>query len=131
MDFTEYGRKNIDTIKESAMAFVKRCDQCWDKYDFLRDKKASAFDGDDWENLVELIEERFDDVKAIKKSFKNGYKAVLIISGDISKTYLQYTDAGVTLDEALDYVVKYGLDKKYPYHSGLFLASMPEMLEVM
>ena len=131
MDFTEYGRKNIDTLKVAALSFLKRCDENWNKYDFLRDKLPKAIDDDDWESVVNLIEERYDDVKAIKKSFKKGYKSVVILSGDVSKTYLQYKVGGITLDEVEDYIKRNNLDKKYPHHSGLFLASMPEQLEVM
>ena len=131
MSFTEYGRKNIVSLREAALAFVKRCDRDWDKYAFLRDKEAKAFDDDDWEALVNTIEERYDDVKEIKKSFKKGFKSVVIISNDIAKSYLQYKHDGMTLGEVLDYMKSSGLDKKYPYHSGLFVSSMPEFLEVM
>ena len=131
MDFTEYGRKNLGTLKVAALSFVKRCDRDWDKYDFLKDKNASAFDDDDWEALVITIEQRYDDVKTIKQSFRKGYKSVCIISNDVERQYIAYKVDGVTLDEVLNYIKRRGLDKTYPYHSGLFLASMPEFLEVM
>ena len=131
MDFTTYGRNNIDMLKTAALSFVKRCDRNWNKYDWLRNKEPKDFDDDDWEALVDTIEERYDDVKAISKSFKAGYKSVVVISNDFNKQYLQYKCDGMTLGEVLGYMKSSGLDIKYPYYSELFVASMPEMLEVM
>lgn len=110
---TELYSTKMGEIKTAALAFLKRCDDNWDKYDFLRDKAAKDIDDDDFESTVTVIEERYDLLSQLKKSFRNGYKYVAVLKNDLRIDYLQYKVDDVTMDEVKSYLVKNNLDKKY------------------
>lgn len=110
---TELYSMKMGEIKTAALTFLKRCDDNWDKYDFLRNKAAKDIDDDDFESIVTVIEERYGVMYQLKKSFKNGYKSVAVLKNDLHIDYLQYKVDDVTMDEVKSYLVRNNLDKKY------------------
>ena len=121
--YTDYGKKIMDVLKTNALSFLKRKDDNFNKYDWLRNKTAKDIDDDDFESVVNCIEERYYECKELKKSFKKGFKSVAILSNDYKKDFLQYRIDGVTYQQVKDYLVRNKLDKNYS-KIDLWLASM-------
>ena len=109
---TELFSMKTGEIKDAALRFLKRCDENYGVYDFLKKKKAKDVDDDDFECVVNLIEERFDDYKRVAKSFKDGFKAVAVLKNNIKTYYLSYHVIDVTEDEVNDYLTKNNLKYK-------------------
>lgn len=110
---TELYSTKMGEIKTAALAFLKRCDDNWDKYDFLRNKTAKDIDDDDFGSVVTVIEDHYYIVSQLIKSFRNGYKTVVVLKNDLHIDYLQYKVDDVTIDEVKSYLNKNNLDKKY------------------
>lgn len=112
----DYYREHKTEIDSQCLRFLKRVDKNYgpeSPYDWLRDKEINKIDDDDWETVVNNIEEYYDDVKAAAKSFRAGYKAVVSMKNDYQTSYLQYRVSDITLEEVRIYMKKEGLDKKY------------------
>lgn len=103
---TELYSTKMGEIKSAALDFLKRKDKNWDKYDFLRDKTYQDIDDDDFEGVVLLIEERFDDIKAVSKFFNEGFKSVGIAKNDLKTIYLRYRVEDISNEEVRDYLDK-------------------------
>lgn len=111
-----YYREHKTEIDLQCLRFLKRVDKSYGSdspYEWLRDKKIDKINDDDWEAVVNNIEEYYDDVKAAAKSFRAGYKAVVSMKSDYQTSYLAYHVSDITLEEVRVYMKKEGLDKKY------------------
>ena len=100
-------------IKKAALDFLKRCDKAYSVYDFLIRKDAKSIDDDDFEAVINAIEEQYDIVKNATKAFKDGYKSVGILINDYETEYLRYRVADITMDEVNNYLKNNNLDSKY------------------
>lgn len=100
-------------IKTKALELLKRADENFNKFDFLKNKTAKDIDDDDFLAIVNLIEERYDDYKQVDKALKSGFKCVAVLSNDFSKSYLRYRVSDVTVDEVNSYLIDNNLAKKY------------------
>ena len=109
-----YNEMSLD-IKRAALDFLKRCDKAYDTYEFLIRKTAKDINDDDFEAVINCIEERYDIIKNVKKAFKKDYKSVAVLGDDLRFDYLQYRVSDITLDEVKTYLKKNKLDKKYFY----------------
>lgn len=112
----DYYREHKTEIDLQCLRFLKRVDKSYgpdSPYDWLRDKKINKIDDDDWEAVVNNIEEYYDDVKAAATAFRAGYKAVVSMKNDYQTSYLQYRVSNITIEEVQAYMKKNGLDKKF------------------
>lgn len=103
-------------IDLQCLRFLQRVDKSYGSdspYEWLRNKVVSGIDDDDWEAVVNNIEERYAKVNAANKAFKNGYKAVVALINDYRFDYLYYQVSDITENEVCDFLKKKGLDKQY------------------
>lgn len=123
---TEYFKSHRFALERECLNFLKRVDKSYgpnSPYEWLKNKKVAVSDNskpfettindDDWEALVNNIEEYYDDVKSAANSFRAGFKAVVCLKNDLETGFLQYRVADVTEQEVRDFLKKKGLDKKY------------------
>jgi len=114
--FSGYTREGYNKIAEAGMAFLTRVDKDYGpegRFSWLRNKDVNKFQDDDLETVIIHIEERYDDIKEAKKEFKNGYKAMAVISNDYERRYLFYRVNDITTKEVRKHMLERGLDKKY------------------
>lgn len=114
---TSYYNKNKEEIDTQCYAFLRRVDDAYgpnSKYSKLfADKSAKNIDDDDWESLVNNIEQRYDENKDAVKLFKKGYKAIAVLYGDHAIDYLQYRVSDITEKEVAAWVIKNNCQDKY------------------
>ncbi len=123
---TEFYKLHRFTLERECLNFLKRVDKSYgpdSPYEWLKNKKVAissnskpseaTINDDDWEALVNNIEEYYDDVKSAANSFRAGFKAVACLKSDFETGFLQYRVANVTEQEVRDYLKKKDLDKKY------------------
>ena len=113
---TSYYKEHKLEINAQGLSFLKRVDEYYgpnSPYDFLKNKTAADMSDDDWEGIINHIEEYYDDIVSAAKSFKEGYKAVVSMKSDYQTSYLAYHVSDITLEEVRVYMKKEGLDKKY------------------
>ena len=123
---TDYYKQHRFAIESECLDFLRRVDKGYgpdSPYEWLKNKKVAVsstskpredlINDDDWEAVVNNIEEYYNDVKSAANSFRAGFKAVACLKGDLETGYLQYRVADVTEQEVRDFLKKKGLDKKY------------------
>lgn len=86
-------KSKITEINTSLLTFLKRKDPAYSKYDWLVKKTPSTMNDDDFEALVNVIEERYNDVKEAKKYFNKNYISVAFIKTDLETLYLSHQSA--------------------------------------
>ena len=111
---TELYSTKMGEIKSAALKFLQRCDKNWDKYDFLKNKTAKDIDDDDFLGIVVIIEDKYEIYKTVNKSFKDGFKAVAVLTNDFKRAYLQYRVSDVTMDEVKLHMFEKDLIQQYP-----------------
>lgn len=112
----DYYREHKTEIDLQCLCFLQRVDKSYgsdSQYSWLKNKTADKINDDDWEAVVNNIEEYYDDVKTAMKSFMAGYKAVVAMKNDYQTSYLQYRIPDVTIGEIKAYMKKNNLDKKF------------------
>lgn len=113
---TEYFRKNRLELNALALKFLKRVDPYYmegSKHKLFADLTAENFSDDDWESVALNIEEFYDDVSVAADSFRKGYKAVAVLSGDHNKDYLQYRVSDITEEEVTSWCIQNNVQDKY------------------
>lgn len=122
----DYYREHEVEINLQLLRFLRRVDKNYgpdSPYDWLKNKKvslikgkqhANGLDDDDWEALVNNIEDYYVDVKTAGNSFRVGFKAVACLKNDYETKYLQYRVSDITLEEVQQHMKKLKLDTKYP-----------------
>lgn len=124
---TEYFKTHRFAVERECLKFLKRIDNDYgpdSPYEWLKNKKVAVCDiskpredlinDDDWEALVNNIEEYYDDVKSASNSFKAGFLAVACLKNNFETAFLQFRVADVTDDEVRVFLKKKGLETKYP-----------------
>ena len=114
--WTDYGKSIEKEVRERAFEFLKRVDKDYQEgseYQWLMAKEPKDINDDDFETMVVLIEEQYERVKFVKKSFKNGYKTVAILSNDCQVSYLQYYIDNVPLEKVKEWLVRNDKDKEF------------------
>lgn len=114
--FTELGNCIRGEISAAALTCLQRLDVDYrpeGKYYHLNAKTPQDITEDDWETLINIIEEYYDDVHTAAQSFRNGYKMVVAMKNNYQTQYLQYRISDITVDEIHTYMKKNGLDKKF------------------
>ncbi len=112
----DYYREHKAEIDLQCLCLLQRVDKSYgpdSQYSWLKNKTADKINDDDWEAVVNNIEEYYDDVKTAMKSFMVGYKAVVAMKNDYQTSYLQYKVPDVTMTEVKAYMKKNKLDKKF------------------
>ena len=113
---SDYYREHKTEIDLQCLRFLKRVDESYgpnSKYDWLRDKKVDQINDDDWEAVVNNIEEYYDDVKGAAKQFRAGYKAVVVLKTDCQTSYLSYRVSDVTKDEVKQWLAQNDTANRY------------------
>lgn len=112
---TEYGNTILGEVREAGLSFLRRRDTAYTdgKYDWLTKKTVKTFNDDDWEAVVNCMEERYDDIKEAAKCFKKGYKAVALLKNYCETSLLQYRVEDITLEEVTDYLKQHELNKRF------------------
>jgi len=57
-------------VKEEAFKVLKKYDDGYQKYDFLKDKTAEKIDADDFESFINVMAQRHDDIKLLESRNK-------------------------------------------------------------
>lgn len=107
--WTQYGKSIQNEVLEKALQFLQRVDEDYQQgseYYHLAAKTPSEISEDDFETIVILIEEQYDKMKEVQKSFKKGYKTIAILSNDYQTSYLQYWVSDITEQEVKQWLVK-------------------------
>lgn len=113
---TEEGSIHLGEIRSKGLEFLKRVDKNYGpntEYNWLKNKTVKTFNDDDWEAVINNIEEYFDLVRNAAHSFRAGYKAVVCLQNDLQTRFLQYKVSDITEAEVREYMKKTGLDKEY------------------
>jgi len=129
LTYTEqYYRDHKAEIDLQCLSFLKRVDENYganSEFASLRNKKIKNIDDDDWEAVVNNIEEYYDDVEQAAKSFRKGYKAVVALKAAWSTDYLQYKVSDITKEEVEKWIKNSNLGNKYT--SYRILLPTPEL----
>lgn len=94
-------------IAKKCLEFLKRLDKAYDDtegYDFLKHKTELDIDADDWEAVINIFEERYDDIKEARNCFKKGYKSLAAVKNHHSSFYLRYRVDDITPEEVISFV---------------------------
>ena len=114
---TEKGNCILGEIRNAGLTFLKRVDEDYSgqgKYAHLfANITVQNFRDDEWESLINNIEERYDMVKQVKKSFKKGFKTVVACMSKYQFDYLQYKADNITQKEVDEYFNKSKIENKY------------------
>lgn len=114
----EVYKNNADEIKFMALKFLQRVDEAYgqkSEYTWLKNKTWQKVDDDDFEAVVNNIEERYDDIKLAQKSFKKGYKAVALLKNDWKTSALQYQVVDITQLEVENWLNQHlDIKKQFP-----------------
>lgn len=101
-------------IKIAAFNLLKRLDPTYfTKYDFMKNKKPSDLEGDDFLCMVNLFEEKYEDYKFAKKQFNNHFNSVAVLINDYERSYLSHPQI-MTDNYVVSYLKSKGLEKKFP-----------------
>ena len=115
----DYYREHKTEIDLQCLRFLKRVDENYgadSQYASLRNKRINNIDDDDWEAVVNNIEEYYDDVKQAAKSFRAGYKAVAILKCPWQTDYLQYGNSNVTDEDVNKWLQDNDKQGKYTHY---------------
>ena len=67
---TVLNKELLSSLKENVLKVLKKHDDGYEKYDFLRDKTAEKVDADDFESFINLMAQRHDDIKLLESRNK-------------------------------------------------------------
>ena len=119
-NFTYNNSADYAELAKAALAFLKRVDENYgpnSKYEWLKNKKTYQDIGDDdIEAVITDIEEYYDDVKQAAKSFRAGYKAVVVLKSDWQTDYLQYHVSDISNNDVDQWLAKNDTKKKYTHY---------------
>lgn len=114
---TESGSISLGKLKEAGLNFLKRVDENYGpntKYKWLQEKTIKTFDDDDWQAVVENIEERYDDLQAAKTRITGGASAVIVCKNDWETLYMSTHQSQEDFEN--DAMFKYRLTKTVEAH---------------
>lgn len=120
LTYTEdYYREHKTEIDLQCLRFLKRIDENYgpnSEFASLRNKRTNNIDDDDWEAVVNNIEEYYDDVKQAGKSFRAGYKAVAALKAPWQTDYLQFYNPNITDEDVSKWLEKNDPKGKYTHY---------------
>lgn len=94
-------------IKEKALTCLKRLDDSYSKYDFLKSRQTKDVNDDDFESIVVEIAHMYDIKKDVSRYIKKGFQTIFLIERDGGLcSYLTYKVNNATEQEAKDYLSK-------------------------
>lgn len=67
---TVLNKELLSSLKENVLKVLKKHDDGYSKYDFLKDKTAEKVDADDFESFINLMAQRHDDIKLLESRNK-------------------------------------------------------------
>lgn len=85
------GEKLRKAVAQACLTFLKRVDEGYkpdSQYEWLQDKTADKLDDDDYEAVINNIEEYYDDVTAARKLFEKGCLTVFAVKMPYHTRYL-------------------------------------------
>ena len=85
---TQAGEDILGEIRDAGLTFLRRVDKAYGpntQYSWLKNKTVKNFNDDDWEAVVNSLENRYEDVALAAKRFTQGYKAVAIVTDPVGR----------------------------------------------